>query len=103
MEFLNKIELKGVVGKINYADVGEDTKVTFSLVTEHVTETKLIETTWFECVGFFTQVPTNNGRIQKGDHAHVVGRLRIRRYTDADGNEMKLNEVVVQSLEKIED
>lgn len=37
--------------------------------------------------------------IKKGDKIYVEGELRTRKYTDKDGNEKQITEVIVEKLE----
>ena len=97
MEFLNKIELQGVVGRVNHVGIGYDTEVSFSVVTEQA-EKGYVETTWFQCSGLCTKVP-NLGKIAKGDHVHAIGRLRSKRYVDQNGYDRVSWDVLVQSIE----
>ena len=103
MEFLNKIELKGVVGKSTTSVYGGQYVTNFSLVTENVSRDKdgyshVTDVTWFHC--------TKWGDVcefepKKGDKVHVVGRMRSRRYTDQNGNERTSWDVLVQKLESL--
>lgn len=96
MEFLNKVELKGVVGRVTTTKVMDKSVTNFSLMTEQVNVNKdglqATEVTWFYCTTF------NEIAINKGDHAHVLGRLRIRRYTAEGGAERVSFEVVASSI-----
>lgn len=96
MEFLNKVELKGVVGRVSTTKVADKSITNFSLMTEQVNVNKdglqATELTWFYCTTF------NEIAINKGDHAHVLGRLRIRRYTAEGGAERVSCEVAVHSV-----
>lgn len=96
MEFLNKVELKGVVGRVSTTKVADKAVTNFSLMTEQVNVNKdglqTTEVTWFNCTTF------NEIAISMGDNAHVLGRLRIRRYTAEDGTERVSYEVVVDSV-----
>jgi len=96
MEFLNKVELKGVVGRVTTTKVMDKAVTKFSLMTEQVNVSEdglqTTEVTWFDCTTF------NEIAINKGDHAHVLGRLRIRRYIAVDGMERVIYEVVVHSV-----
>lgn len=96
MEFLNKVELKGVVGRVSTTKVADKSITNFSLITEQVNVnndgTQTTEIMWFNCTTF------NEIAINKGDHAHVLGRLRIRRYATKDGAERMSYEVVVDSV-----
>lgn len=99
MEFLNKVELKGVVGRVSTTKVADKSITNFSLMTEQVNVNKDglqdTEVTWFNCTTF------NEIAINRGDHAHVLGRLRIRRYTAEDGTDRVSYEVVVDSVKKL--
>ena len=96
MEFLNNVELKGVVGRVTTSKVFDKSVTNFSLMTEQVNVNKdglqTTEVTWFNCTTF------NEIAISRGDKANVLGRLRIRRYTAEDGTERVSYEVVVDSV-----
>ena len=96
MEFLNKVELKGVVGRVSTTKVADKTFNNFSLMTEQVNVSEdglqTTEVTWFNCTTF------NEVEINKGDRAHVLGRLRARRYYDEDGAARMSYEVLVDSV-----
>ena len=100
MEFLNKVEMKGVVGRVTTTKVMDKSVTNFSLVTERANVnkdgTQTIEVTWFNCTTY------NEIDIHKGDKAHVLGRLRVRRYTTEDGAERVSYEVVVDSVTILE-
>lgn len=104
MEFLNKVELKGIVGSVHNVVFGLHPAKRFSLVTEHTSKDAdgraVIETTWFNC----TYTPADNeihAEIAKGDKVHLIGRLRARSYTDQDNNPHYVFEVVVREYETI--
>ena len=104
MEFLNKVEIKGVVGKATTQSYGDNYITNFSVVTEYCGNSAngaiVMETTWWHCTAWDNQCP-NCTEIQKGDKLHVIGRLRQRKYIDQDNNERVSTDVVVQSIEKI--
>ena len=106
MEFLNKVELKGVVGRTIIQSYGSNVVLGFSVVTEYldtdIVGNQFAETMWWSCTKIYTEVNPNIP-IDKGDKAHVIGRLRQRKYTDQSGNEKILYDVVVEKVEKIED
>ena len=100
MEFLNKVELKGVVGRVSTTKVADKNITNFSLMTEQVNVSEdglqATEVTWFYCTTF------NEIAINKGDHANVLGRLRIRKYTTEGGTERVICEVVAASVTTLE-
>ena len=40
-------------------------------------------------------------KMKKGDSVHVLGRLRIQRYTGADGMEREVIEIIASSVELV--
>lgn len=104
MEFINRIELCGVVGRTNTTAVGHTTVCNFSLVTENPYQGNdggiIIDTMWFSV--YASGLPGLEA-VQKGSHVHVAGRLRSRRFADAEGNERVLYEVVAQTLKLVDE
>ena len=103
MEFINRIELAGVVGRIQRQTVSSQTMANFSLVTEFGFKDKssccVIETTWHNVVAWEGEhIPSLDG-IERGSHVRVIGRLRMRRYIDSSGESRTLYEVVASSVE----
>ena len=103
MEFINRIEVAGVVGRIQRQTVSSQIMANFSLVTEYGFKDKsscsVIETTWHNVVACESEnIPSLEG-IERGSHVRVIGRLRARRYTDSSGESRTLYEVVASGLE----
>lgn len=100
MEQMNKIELKGYVGNVRVQNVGNAKNVRFSVATNYAYKDKsgypVIETTWHNVSAW-----DKGTELQKGDRVHVVGRLRSQRFTDSEGREQTLVEVVAREVEKI--
>ena len=99
MEQLNRIELKGTVGSVYVKDF-KKTKVTnFSVATNYVCTAKdgtpVIETTWHRVIAW------DCPEITKGSKVHVIGRLRANRYTDANGNQKFVYEVLANGVKVI--
>lgn len=103
MEFINRIELAGVVGRIQRQTVSSQTMANFSLVTEYGFKDKsscsVIETTWHNVVAWESKNIPNLDGIERGSHVRVIGRLRMRRYIDSSGESRTLYEVVASSVE----
>ena len=103
MEFINHIELAGVVGRIQKQTVSSQTMANFSLVTEYGFKDKsscsVIETTWHNVVAWESENIPNLDGIERGSHVRVIGRLRARRYTDSSGESRTLYEVVASGVE----
>ncbi len=105
-QYLNKIELVGVVGNIGKTKVADDECARISVATCYAYKDKegnaVIETTWHNCVAWASKHPIVS-ELSKGDKVHIIGRLRAMRYTDAEGNERTTYETIVGNLEKVTD
>lgn len=110
MEYLNRIELQGIIGQIRTRPMMDDRKVTnFSLCTECVESSPLSgmiikETTWHNIVAW--DGANTDPRIHsasKGTAVYVKGRLRMALYTGADGTERKYYEVLASEVKILEE
>jgi Single-stranded DNA-binding protein len=102
MEFLNRIDLRGIVGKSSVTRIGETQLCRFSLVTEYAHKDKdgnqIVEVTWHNVVAFDSKTMPDLEQIQKGSIVRVRGRVRAFRVTMADGTEKSCWEVVARSV-----
>lgn len=100
---LNRIELIG--------NIGYDARVTnvrgilvarFNMATSYIHHDTEgygeIETTWHSVVAWNGAGMPDFEKLTKGSVVHVVGRLRINKYTTADGEERSFPEVVANSV-----
>lgn len=103
MESLCKIELCGYIGNATINTVGNSKVARFSLATEYAHKSQdgnyAIDTTWFNCSCWESERIKDLDKIQKGKVAHLTGRVRMSRYTDATGSERQIWEVVCQTIE----
>lgn len=100
MEFLNKIEIRGIVGQVSFAEVGEKRHANFSVCTQYAYKNQsgkaVVETTWFNVSAW--EGPKNGiDNLQKGAQVFVSGRI-CTRYYEGDGFERILQEVVAQEV-----
>ena len=107
MDFINKIELRGVVGSCRVANCGPATACTFSLATEYCYKSQdggvVIDVLWLSVVACGPKPGWPDlSQIQKGSKVHVIGRLRAKRYCDGEGIDRTVYEVVAQELEILE-
>ena len=104
MEFINKIELQGIVGNVNTNKVANTTVARFSVVTEHAYTDKegamTIDVTWHNCTAF-DSAKNAISDLKRGDKVHLVGRIRNVRYTTADGMEKTVSEIIVNEVKVI--
>ena len=101
MEYLNKIELKGVVGSVHSVNVGDTAVVRFSVMTEYAYNGTdggaVAETTWFNCTAWKSNVP-NADTLAVGDYVHLTGRVRAYTYVSASGDDRYGWEIMVKDL-----
>ena len=57
------------------------------------------ESDFFECIAFGKLAETISKYIHKGDLFCVIGRLQTRSYTDKNGSNRKVTEIVVEDIE----
>ena len=100
MEFLNKIEIRGIVGQVNFTEVGEKKLARFSVCTQYGHKNQngeaVTDTTWFNVSAW--EGPKNGiDNLQKGAQVYVSGRIRTQ-YYEGDGFERILQEVVAQEV-----
>lgn len=101
MEYFNRIELKGVIGKVSVTPVGDTGVVRFSVATETSYNGKdggiVIDTTWHSVTAWRKKGNDNKivdfSELQKGRNVHVVGRLRSTKYMDSSGAERTFYDV----------
>ena len=76
-EFINKIELQGIVGRVSKSGDYTD----FSLVTERTYECNgenVVDVTWFQCRGMCD--------VEKGQWVKVTGYVKVIRYSTEEGD-----------------
>ena len=105
MEQLNKVELRGVVGSVRTNKVGALTLYDFSVATNCTYNDKggipVIETTWHHVQVWSDKLV--GGAVERGDKVHVLGRIKMQRYTDADGNDRTTYIIVSDKVKKLPD
>jgi len=106
MEQLNRIELRGIVGSVYIKEFGNAKVANFSVATSYGYKssdgTPVIETTWHRVVAWEGNGICDLHRLQKGMGVHVIGRIRMQRYTAADGSERSFFEVIASEVELLE-
>ena len=106
MEFLNRIELRGIIGSVYVKDFVNAKVANFSVATNHCYTAKdgchVIDTTWFRVVAWESDNIKNLDQLQKGAAVHVIGRVRMQRYAAADGTERSVFEVIASEVELME-
>ena len=99
MEFLNRIELRGVVGRADFNSYKGNQVCNFSVVTEasavdRNTGASISEPTWFNVTAWSgIQGLEDLTEIKKGSWVNVIGRLRLDKWTTPDNEERTSLEV----------
>lgn len=113
MEQLNRIEIQGALGRIGTTKVSDKLHADFAVATNYAYKdmggNAVIETTWHRISAFEGEkisAETLNEmqeKINKHDfvYVRVVGRLRQRRHTDANGNDCSTYEIIASEVEII--
>ena len=105
MEQLNKVDLIGTVGSVYVKDFGNMRRVFFSVATNYCFKDRegcpVIETTWHRVMAWENQDTADAFKLEKGSQVHVIGRIRVQRYTGADGVERSMVEVVAGKVNLI--
>ena len=103
MEFLNKVEIRGVVGMVRITKVADTETAQFSVMTEDVSHSKdgcaVVNCTWFSVRAWKGPGIVELEKLQKGSKVHVIGRFRCQRYVGNDGCEKTSYEVVASTVE----
>ena len=61
------------------------------------------ETEWHSIVCFGTSANFAAAHVVKGDTVHIEGYLKTRKWTDSDGNDRYVTEVIANSVNKVWD
>ena len=105
MEFLNKIEIIGIVGSVYILKDNEDPVANISVVTESshriADGTTVVDYTWFNVNLWQHQTKDPLTDYKKGDWVHVIGRLKMNKYFGEGGAERLVPTIVVNTCEKL--
>jgi len=102
---LNKIMLIGNLGKdpeMNYTQNGTAlTKFSLAVSRSYKTSSgeKRDETEWFNIVAWDKLAELCNQYLHKGSKAYIEGRLSQRKYTDKNGVERWMTEVIANDMQ----
>jgi single-strand DNA-binding protein len=104
---MNKIMLIGNLGKdpeMNYTPSGI-ALTKFSLAVNRITKSstgeKEKETEWFNIIVWRQLAETCNTYLHKGSKVYIEGRLSQRKYTDKNGIERWMVEVIASDMEML--
>lgn len=89
MEYLNKIEIKGLINEIKITQVCNTCVVRLSVeVRDYYSNNggSIAKTTFIPVVAWESDNCPNLSKLQKGDNIHVQGRLEVESFLDQNGN-----------------
>ena len=103
MQFLNKIEIQGIVGNSSIQKVADTRLCRLSVAVDYANKgndgTNIIESTWFSVSVISEKDMTDLEAITRGAIVHVIGRLKCNRYVDANGNDRVQYEIVARKVD----
>ena len=105
MEFLNQVELRGRVGRVNVSQIADTKCVRMSVYTCYTAESSagavVMETMWHNVLAWGGQKDTRGVEdLTEGDAVYLKGRLRSRQYVSADGVERTVTEILANVVQK---
>lgn len=96
---MNKIFILGHVGQDPRINIANGKKVAnFSVATTHKSG-NIEETTWFSITTWEKQAEVIEKFVGKGTLIFVEGRMRMNKYTDAQGIEKMFPEVIANNIQ----
>lgn len=103
---MNRIELRGIIGSVYVKDFVNAKVAKFSIATNQCYKgregTPVNDTTWFRIVARESEYIKNLYPLKNGSAVHVIGRVRMQRYTADDGTERSVFEVIASEVELME-
>ena len=106
-ESLNRVEIKGRINDVRITEFSETSMARLSVGTDYaykdITGNPVIESTWHSIVVWEGKAASKETikSLAKGDAVHVIGRIRMQRYTAVDGSERSQPEILAHSLKKL--
>lgn len=104
MEFLNKVEIRGVVGNVSVTDVlgRKLARLAVAVATQHAYKdaegTPVIDVEWHNVRAWDGENIAPLEDLQKGDAVLIEGRLRYARVTNAEGVTYSAAEIIANKL-----
>ena len=108
MEQLNKITIRGTVGRNTVSTVADTEVARMSVSTNYTYKDRegnaVIETQWHYITAFADKAAPAQvlESISKGDTVEVSGRLRYQRVTDNEGNNKYVPEIIAERVDKLD-
>ena len=107
MEPLNRLEIRGIIGRVNVKEIGDTKVANLSVATDYAYKSQdggvIIETIWHNVVAWERDSIHGLDQLKKGSSVHVCGRLRNRKYLAPDGSERTICDILAGSLKIIKE
>lgn len=102
MEQLNSVILRGIIGNARIQNIGDTEMARFSVATDHAYKNRsgeaVIEVTWHQVTAFKNDKMPDFSTLVKDAGVEVKGRLRNNRYTDSNGVERTMTEILASQV-----
>lgn len=106
-EFINKIQIQGVVGRVQNQTINGHELYRFSVATEYALRDGngqfTCETTWFDIIAWDGHFKSDLSALAKGKWVNVVGRMRMRKFMTPEGDTYSTCEIISNEVEILED
>jgi len=106
MEFLNKIELVGLVHQVKPITLETVEMVKFTMATNYAYRNKqglpVVETTWHTILVQDTEKLPASNKLEKNAVVKVAGRIHTSTYTDQYGCSRFNTEIIASALEVLD-
>lgn len=106
MDYINKVELAGVVGTVRLIKAGGHKFARMSVATVNVyvdrAGERVQETTWHNVIAWQKPGIEDIAKISKGSKVHITGKIHFSRYTGADGMIKSVYEITADTLQECE-
>lgn len=103
--YINRVELAGMVGSIRVTEVSGVKVARLSLATENIYRsndgTVFVDTEWHAVTAWSSSEVEDVTTLKKGDFIKVTGRLSSKAYVSAEGHESRMVEVLANTLVKL--
>ena len=105
MEQLNQVTLRGIIGNARIQNIGDTEMARFSVATDHIFKNLsgevVCETTWHSVTAFKSDRMPDFSALVRGAGVEVKGRLRNNRFTDSNGVERTVTEILASQVSVI--
>lgn len=103
IQYLNRVEIAGVVGDIRITEVSGLKMARIAVCTQQAFRNSegavYLNTDWHNVVAFNGEDVANIETIKRRDAIKVEGRLRTGVFSPADGDEVRVTEILAHKLE----